>query len=134
MGPKLEEKTNAFQASCLIGGPTNYPEYGDFTTAHVTRTYGKWWLKGESNFTKYLISTVTISNFDSGPSGDAFVRPYGSKGKYRNIDFVDLEFATPCRPDEIKIYETLNPGSIIEVCKHFDRIIDLNYTRISVMM
>ena len=36
-----------FQASCLIGGSTNFPAYGDFMSAHVTRTYGKWWLKGE---------------------------------------------------------------------------------------
>ena len=61
----------------------------------------------------------------TGPSGDAFVRPYGNMGKYRNVDFVDLEYATPCRPDEIKIYETLNPGSIIEVCTQSDRTIDL---------
>ncbi|KAK8742727.1 hypothetical protein OTU49_001644 [Cherax quadricarinatus] len=84
----------SYVANNIIGKPTLYPEYGDFSSAYCLQTYGKWWTKCES-------ATVPIED----------PRPLLPP----TVDFIDVRYEFPVYPIRVDFYETYHPGSVVRV-------------------
>nr|XP_045611770.1 F-box/LRR-repeat protein 4-like isoform X1 [Procambarus clarkii]XP_045611771.1 F-box/LRR-repeat protein 4-like isoform X1 [Procambarus clarkii]XP_045611772.1 F-box/LRR-repeat protein 4-like isoform X1 [Procambarus clarkii] len=84
----------SYVANNIIGKPTLYPEYGDFSSAYCLRSYGKWWTKCESAIT---------------PIEDP--RPLLPP----SVDFIDVRYECPVYPIRVDFYETYHPGSVVRV-------------------
>ncbi|XP_071548734.1 F-box/LRR-repeat protein 4 [Panulirus ornatus] len=84
----------SYVANNIIGKPTLYPQYGDFSSAYCLRSYGKWWTKCESS---------------SMPIDDP--RPLFMP----SVDFIDVRYECAVYPIRVDIYETYHPGSVVRV-------------------
>ncbi|KAG7166594.1 F-box/LRR-repeat protein 4-like 5 [Homarus americanus] len=84
----------SYVANNIIGKPTLYPEYGDFSSAYCLRTYGRWWNKCDSSST---------------PIDDP--RPMLPP----TVDFIDVKYEHPVYPIRVDIYETYHPGSVVRI-------------------
>lgn len=62
-----------------------------------------------------ILFIVTFCPSVLAPSGTVFVKPYGHRKKYKNQNFVDLEYSIPTYPYKLAVYETFNPGSVVAV-------------------
>ncbi|XP_076361945.1 F-box/LRR-repeat protein 4-like isoform X2 [Tachypleus tridentatus] len=86
----------SYTAANIIGKPNIYPNYGDFTKAFITRTYGPWW-------------SICPS------ASQCFLSPL-PKGRYvQSQDFIEIQFEEKVSPLRIDIYETYNPGSVVRI-------------------
>jgi len=81
----------------IVGRPTKFPSYGDFSQTFVMRDYGPWWLDC--------------------PSGRVFRTPCSSPkpAQARGSNFIDLKFEHAVFPFRINIYETYNPGGVAAI-------------------
>jgi len=87
----------SYTAHNIVGVPTKFPNYGDFSQTFVLRDYGLWWM-------------------DS-PSGEVWRKPYNSPQKKAPAanNFIDVKFEKATYPFRIHIYETYNPGGIVAI-------------------
>lgn len=85
----------SYTAHNIVGRPTKFPSYGDFSQTFVMREYGQWW--------------------SSSPSGSVFRTPYPSPKptQSRAANFIDVKFEHAVYPFRIHIYETYNPGGLV---------------------
>ncbi len=88
----------SYTAHNLVGMPSKFPAYGDFSQTFVMRDYGPWWTDC--------------------PSGRVWRRPYpGPHLRHAVIgqNFVDIKFDHRVYPFRIHIYETYNPGGVVAI-------------------
>ncbi|XP_031551802.1 F-box/LRR-repeat protein 4-like [Actinia tenebrosa] len=88
--------SSSYSASNLAGQAKSYPNYGDFQTSFVLRTYGPWWTCAPSAPPKIKVVSKAKSSFIS-------------------TDFVDLFYEEPVYPKKIHILETYNPGAVVRI-------------------
>lgn len=84
----------SYVANNVVGKPTLYPQYGDFSSAYCMRSYGRWWTKCDTQY--YPID---------GPQ--PLLPP--------SCDFIDVRYECAVYPIRVDIYETYNPGSVVRV-------------------
>jgi len=73
----------------IVGKPSSYPLYGDFSRTYAPRTYGKWW--------KQSTSVAVVPLDESVQTGQ---------------DFVDIQYQKPVYPHSVHVYETYNGGCV----------------------
>jgi len=85
----------SYTAHNIVGRPTKFPSYGDFSQTFVMRDYGPWWT--------------------SSPSGEVWRTPYScpKPNQSRANNFIDVKFEHAVFPFRIHIYETYNPGGLV---------------------
>lgn len=89
------EGSISYTALNVVGEPTIYPKFGDYTQAYLLRTYGTWWLN----------SAAYQKSF-----------PYCiPKDEVISQDFLEVRFKDKVYPLELKIYETYNPGAVVKI-------------------
>ena len=88
----------SYTAHNIVGKPTKFPSYGDFSQTFVMRDYGPWWRDC--------------------PSGEVFrsglATPATSQTK-RAANFIDVKFDHAVYPFRIHVYETYNPGGLVSI-------------------
>ncbi|KAG0720322.1 F-box/LRR-repeat protein 4 [Chionoecetes opilio] len=84
----------SYVANNIIGKPTLYPDYGDFSAAYCLRGYGYWWSKSES-----------------APQPIEGHKPLLPP----SVDFIDLKYDCAVYPIRVDLYETYHPGSAVRV-------------------
>ncbi|XP_045114039.1 F-box/LRR-repeat protein 4-like [Portunus trituberculatus] len=84
----------SYVANNIIGKPTLYPDYGDFSAAYCLRSYGYWWAKS-----------------DSAPQPIEDPKPLLPP----SVDFIDLKYDSAVYPIRVDLYETYHPGSAVRV-------------------
>lgn len=84
----------SYVANNVIGKPTLYPEYGDFSSAYCMRTYAKWWIKCDTSY-------------DPIEDPQPLLPP--------SVDFLDIRYESAVYPIRVDFYETYNPGSVVRV-------------------
>ncbi|TMW49956.1 hypothetical protein DOY81_004947 [Sarcophaga bullata] len=84
----------SYTAPNITGRPSKYPEYGDSPQTFAMRTYGDWWDKAPSR-----LREIAPQNLPKVPAED----------------FIVLYFEDYVIPEEIAIFETLNPGAVIRI-------------------
>ena len=89
------ESSISYSAHNIVGKPTKFPSYGDFSQTFVMRDYGPWW--------------------GSSPSGAVWRTPYSCPKPHqsRAANFIDVKFEHAVYPFRIHIYETYNPGGLV---------------------
>ncbi|CAL4075693.1 unnamed protein product, partial [Meganyctiphanes norvegica] len=84
----------SYVAFNLVGKPSLYPDYGDFSASFCMRSYGQWW-------------------------GDCPSAPVPIKDRQPllppSVDFVDLRFESGVSPIRVDIFETYHPGSVVRL-------------------
>jgi len=86
----------SYTAHNIVGRPTKFPSYGDFSQTFVMRDYGPWWTDC--------------------PSGKVWRCPLNSpKPSHlpRATNFIDIKFEHAVYPFRIHVYETYNPGGLV---------------------
>jgi len=85
----------SYTAHNIVGRPTKFPSYGDFSQTFVMRDYGPWW--------------------ENSPSGTIWRTPYNCPKplQSRAANFIDIKFEHAVYPFRIHIYETYNPGGLV---------------------
>uniref|UniRef100_A0A8D8FQ96 F-box/LRR-repeat protein 4 n=1 Tax=Culex pipiens TaxID=7175 RepID=A0A8D8FQ96_CULPI len=81
----------SYTAYNVTGKPSKYPDYGDFPETFAFRTYGTWWKQAPS---------VCGEFGDEQPAVD---------------DYILVRFEEPVLPEQIKVFETYNPGAIVRI-------------------
>lgn len=83
----------SYVISNIIGEPQRYPNYGDFVTSMVLRTYGQWWKRA--------------------PMAR---RPFGiPHDGVESQDFLEVLFPTQVYPREVRFFETFYPGNLFVI-------------------
>ena len=89
----------SYTAHNIVGKPTKFPSYGDFSQTFVMRDYGPWWRDC--------------------PSGQVFrsslATPAPSQTTRRAANFIDVKFEHAVYPFRIHVYETYNPGGLVSI-------------------
>ena len=88
----------SYTAHNIVGRPTKFPSYGDFSQTFVMRDYGPWWRDC--------------------PSGQVFRRPPPCPQPShcgRGDNFIDVKFDHAVFPFRIHVYETYNPGGLVAI-------------------
>ena len=87
----------SYTAHNIVGRPTKFPSYGDFSQTFVMRDYGPWWRNC--------------------PSGAIFrsALPCPKPAHTRGSNFIDVKFAHAVYPFRIHVYETYNPGGLAAI-------------------
>jgi len=87
----------SYTAHNIVGRPSKFPSYGDFSQTFVMRDYGPWWR-------------------DS-PSGKVWRHPLPcpQPSAPRGANFIDMKFEHAVYPFRIHVYETYNPGGLVGV-------------------
>ncbi|KAF6209124.1 hypothetical protein GE061_014867 [Apolygus lucorum] len=83
----------SYTAYNITGKPSKYPDYGDFPQAFVMRTYGKWWYDAPSR-----PEPIMTQNFG-----------------IQSQDYIDVSFEQKVYPEQVTLYETYNPGSVVRI-------------------
>ena len=86
-----KQTNRSYTISNIKGEPQRYPEYGDFVTSMVLRTYGVWWRR----------SPMASLRFGEPQKGVV------------SQDFLEVLFHCQVYPREVRIFETFNPGCLI---------------------
>ena len=87
------ENSISYSMYNMAGESSVYPSYGDFTKASVLRTYDTWWKTCPS----------AVQQLDKRPK------------PRKNEDYVNLSFEVKVFPEQIDIFETYNPGTIVRI-------------------
>lgn len=87
----------SYTAHNIVGRPSKFPSYGDFSQTFVMREYGPWWRDC--------------------PSGRVFRRPppCPPSPHTRGDNFIDVKFDHAVFPFRIHVYETYNPGGLASI-------------------
>jgi len=87
----------SYTAHNIVGRPSKFPSYGDFSQTFVMRDYGPWWRDC--------------------PSGRVWRRPLPcpQPSAPRGANFIDTKFEHAVYPFRIHVYETYNPGGLVGV-------------------
>ena len=87
----------SYTAHNIVGKPTKFPSYGDFSQTFVMRDYGPWWRQC--------------------PSGAVFRTPLPCPraNQVRGSNFIDVKFDLAVYPFRIHVYETYNPGGLASI-------------------
>ena len=90
------DESISYTAHNIVGKPTKFPSYGDFSQTFVMRDYGPWWRQC--------------------PSGAIFRTPLPCpKNHSRGSNFIDVKFDIAVYPFRIHVYETYNPGGVFSI-------------------
>ena len=80
----------SYVISNIIGEPQRYPNYGDFVTSMVLRTYGQWWKRAPM-------------------ARQPFGIPHDG---VESQDFLEVLFPKQVYPSELRFFETFYPGNL----------------------